>query len=287
MNRQKPGGNIEWATPYGVEYYEGWTANPIQGCQAGCAWKMEDEQVECYAKTIAENVARGAYPNGFAHLNFNEKELDAILKHKAPSGIFIDSMSDLAGLNVPDEWTQRVLDVMRQKPEHIFFVLSKNPEHLPDFDWPANVWLGVSAPPTYMNKKLRMGYDLTSSPGRKEWYHKALSYLVETNAQIKWTSIEPLSDDFSTVLRYFPLDWAVMGAGSKGRVHVQPNEIDFNRTLNQLTISGVPVFFKGNIDPELAERCGGWREEWPYYEPAFKRMAEIEGAKEPKQKTLF
>jgi hypothetical protein len=281
MNRQKPGGNIEWATPYGPAYYEGWTANPIQGCQAGCAWLMQNgERTQCYAKTIAENLAQKAYPQGFAHLRFNDKELSAILKHKTPSGIFIDSMSDLLGLGVPDEWTERVVEVMRLKKEHIFFILTKNPERLPDFDWPENCWVGVSAPPTYLNKKLQMGEDLTSSKGRLNWYAKALRYLADAKANIAWTSIEPMSDDFTPVLKDFTsiLGWSVFGAASYMRLHIQPDEGHFSNTLNLFTNEGVPVFFKGNVDRQLAERCGGWREEWPFYEPAMKRIAEIDGA---------
>lgn len=282
MNRQKPNGNIEWATPYSPEYYEGWTANPIQGCQAGCAWNMQNgERAQCYAKTIAENLAQKAYPQGFAHLRFNDKELTAILKHKNPSGIFIDSMSDLLGLGVPDDWTERVIEVMKKKPEHIFFVLTKNPARLPDFDWPDNVWLGVSAPPTYMNKKLQMGQDLTTSKGRLNWYHSALAYLSAAKANISWTSIEPMSDDFSPVLQDFAccdLNWAIFGAASNGRITIQPDEAHFAKTLDLMTVVGCPVFYKGNIDRALAERHGGWREEWPYYEPAMKRMAEIHAA---------
>jgi protein gp37 len=283
MNRQKPGGNIEWATPYGPAYYEGWTANPIQGCQAGCSWQMQNgARAQCYAKTLAEHgLAKAAYPQGFAHVRFNDKELSAILKHKNPSGIFIDSMSDLLGLGVPDEWTERVVEVMRLKREHIFFILTKNPERLPDFDWPANCFVGVSAPPTYLNKKLQMGQDLTTSRGRLNWYRKALEYLAKTNAAIKWTSIEPLSDDFSTAFQEtgFVFEWAVIGTASNGRMTIQPDESHFANVLTTLEDNGVPVFFKGNIDRNLAQRHGGWREDWPYYEPAMERIAEIDAAK--------
>jgi protein gp37 len=241
----------------------------------------DGKRAQCYAKSVAEGLAQAAYPQGFNHLQFDDVELMKVYSLKEPSGIFADSMSDMLGLGVSPEWTERVIEVMRQNTQHIFFVLTKNYMRLGEFDWPDNVWLGVSAPPTYMHKELRHGHDLTSTKGRLDWYQGALIALAYTKANVKWSSIEPLSDDFSPVLKDFccDLDWAVIGAASNGRETIQPDESHFANVLALMDTHGVPAFFKGNIDRDLAQRHGGWREDWPYYEPAFERMGAIDEAK--------
>jgi protein gp37 len=295
MNKQKKykkgelvSRGIEWIEAYGI--YEPYTWNPIKGCQHACQWLMQNgERAQCYAKSVAEGLAQAAYPNGFSHLQFDDEELMRVFKLKEPSGIFCDSMSDLLGLGVPEEWTERVLEVIDLNRQHIFFALTKRVVGLPLFVWPENVWLGVSAPPTYMHKDVSLGHKLSTSEGRLGWYRHALMMLSEVKATVRWSSIEPLSDDFSLVLQEFGhcLDWAVIGAASNGRQTIQPDEEHFANVLDVLDTLGVPVFFKGNIDRKLAERHGGWREDWPYYEPAFERLGAIDEQRIKEQQSLI
>lgn len=289
MNRQdKKNGSrgVEWTAAFGV--YQGWTANPIKGCQHACQWLIDGQRVECYAKTLAEGLARQAYPQGFSHLRFDDAELERLLKHHTPSGIFVDSMADMLGIGVPRDWIERVIEVMRLKSEHIFFVLTKNPLRLREFSWPDNAWVGVSAPPTFAHRDIQRSYDLKSSTGRKLWYADALVDLSLVDVPVRWTSIEPLSDDFSPVLEACAdsLEWAVIGAASNGRDTVQPQEAHFANVLHTLEDCGIPVFFKGNISPELADKYGGWREDWPYYGPGWERLAQQQDAA-PLQQPLW
>lgn len=248
--------SIEWTQPYGMP---GYTWNPIKGCLHDCRWKMPDGAIaECYAKTVAERVAQAAYPNGFAHISFDENELLAPLKVKKGSGIFLDSMSDLVGAQVPAEWIEKVIDIVKQTPQHIYMLLTKNPPRLKQFKWPANVWVGVSAPPTFM-----YGKEL-SEDQQFRWYCKALEVLGDIDVPVRWTSIEPLSFDVAPILETYEdnFEWAVIGAASNGRVNHQPNQRYFEKAFKGL--AGKPLFLKGNIDRQLAvDVCGKWCEEFP------------------------
>lgn len=261
---------IEWATVVldDVEY-QGWTANIVKGCAHACQWVMPNgNKAQCYAKTISDKFNMSE--QGFAHVRFDEAEFQRVLKHKAPSGIFMDSMSDLLGIGVPDDWIERVVELMRSKPEMIFQILTKNPRRLRDFDWSRNVWLGVSTPAWYMHRDARNGHDTTSHVGRMLWYAEALSELAQVaGPAVRWSSLEPLSDDFVSVIREFGnhLGWVVLGAASDGARTMQPDETIFRNTLAWFDRYLVPVFYKGNISRALAEKTGGWREAFPVYEP--------------------
>jgi len=267
MNKQKANG-IEWTMPYGRN---GYTWNPISGCHHACEWVMSDGQVaQCYAKTVAEKVARKAYPHGFNHHYFNEKRLSEPLKVKQPSGIFLDSMSDLMAWNVPSEQIEMVLDVCKEASQHIFFLLTKNPVRLKQFTFPKNVWVGASSPPDiYMGKVL-------TDKQKEAMLTTALKSLDAVNANtygqdeiVTWMSFEPLSNDYSRIVSRYPfaLRWAVIGAASNGRTLYPPVNWHFTNMLDILDHQQVPVFFKGNMK-SLPEAVQDWRVEYPSKEPA-------------------
>lgn len=263
MNKQGKNG-IEWTRIRlsAETVLDGYTWNPVAGCKHGCEWEMPDGTVaECYAKTIAEGLAQKAYPQGFEHHYWHPERLEEPLKLKTPSGIFCDSMSDLMGVNVPAWQIEQVIDVMRRAHWHRFQLLTKNAPRLRRFDWPPNVWLGVSAPPSYM-----FGTGQKWSEDQQHiWYDKALECLGQTNARVKWTSIEPLSFDVGLIIERYGdvLDWAVIGAASRGRRYYQPKFGHLVRVLEQGYKHGIPVFYKGNLRPLIDELGWKWREEFP------------------------
>jgi protein gp37 len=282
MNPQRSPGGIEWTRVWGRE---GFTSNPIRGCLHGCKWRMPNGKIAiCYAKMFADDH-RNTYPLGFENLTFHPEVFDQIKRRKKPAGIFIDSMSDLFGRDVKPEWIQQVLVTIRNCPQHVFFSLTKNAGKMAQFSLPTNLWAGVSAPPTFMFGK-EMDRD-----ARINWYWNSLKHLVNTNATIRWTSIEPLSEDFSDAIRDFEaaLDWAVIGAATDHGCHHQPDEVHLRRTVEVL--GDTPIFFKGNLNRELAEYvCGKWRQEFPpepprpqeELAPIFTFMKESEGYQRPR-----
>ncbi len=249
MNKQRKkasgGRGIEW-TDY--------TWNPVRGCQHGCRWQMPDGTIaECYAETVAERVAQHAYPKGFEHHYWTPHILDEPLKIKTPARIFLDSMSDLMGSWVPRAEIEQVLDICRQAHWHQFQLLTKNAPRLIDFEFPPNVWTGVSAPPSIM-----FGKPLSQIQQRR-MVKRQLDVLKIVNVPVRWMSIEPLSFDIAPLLENSSLQWAVIGAASSGAKTYQPEPEWVENVLRVLDEQGTSVFFKGNLEWPDEE----WREDMP------------------------
>ena len=255
MNEQKPPNAIEWTRVWGRR---GWTWNPVGGCAHDCQWLMPSgDTAICYAKTIAERVAPQTYYNGFAAHYWRPDVLNEPLKLKEPGGIFLDSMSDLMGTQVPDDQVRTVLDVCRRADWHIFFLLTKNAPRLLKFEFPRNVWVGVSSAPDFM-----YGKPLVREQ-QQRYMRTALRVLSSLPlGQVTWMSFEPLSWDVSALVREFPhaLDWAVVGAASSGRKEYPPRESDLRALLGAL--DRTPIFYKGNLR-SLPFAAANWRAEFP------------------------
>ncbi len=252
-------------TQRGIEWTD-YTFNPIGGCKHACRWTMPDGSIaKCYAEEVAEGVAQSAYPHGFQHHYWKPDTLTAPANLKKPAKIFIDSMSDLMGHWVPDEQVQAVLDACAAAPWHTFQLLTKNAPRLLKFKFPANVWVGVSAPPTEF-----MGKPITIEQ-RQRYVSRALDVLAQIRPNnITWMSIEPLSFDIAEEAFWpwldnnhhanIPLDWAVIGAATNGRKVYQP-ESGWVYALLSEYLTSTPVFFKGNLRGNPA--ATPWREEFP------------------------
>jgi protein gp37 len=259
MNEQKPPHGIEWVRLWGRR---GFTWNVIGGCAHDCQWIMPSGEVaECYAKSIAEgNWQRKFYPQGFAHHYWHPERLDEPMKMKTPAGIFADSMSDLMGQWVTITQIEQVLDVCRRTPQHIYFLLTKNAPRLKNFDFPPNVWVGVSSPPDKM-----YGHDLDA--GQQVRFLKvALEALAQLRLQgvTTWMSFEPLSWNVAPIVRAHAgaLEWSVIGAASSGFKEYPPAEQDVVNLVQVLDMQQTPVFYKGNLR-SLPWAVANWREDFP------------------------
>lgn len=251
MNKQ-----FKSATSRGIEWTD-YTWNPIAGCLHGCAWTMPDGAVaNCYAEDVADRVAPKAYPNGFEYHYFRPELLAEPLKLKRPARIFCGSMADVFGHWVPDEQIQRVLNVCRQASQHQFQFLTKNAPALLRFDFPDNVWVGASVPPTYM-----FGQEMTAKQ-QVAMLRRTLDILDQVKAPVRWMSLEPLSWDMAWLLHGHHLQWAVIGAASNGPKTYQPEVMWVIDAIEALDRMAAKVFFKGNLK---WDNYGGypWREEFP------------------------
>lgn len=267
MNEQKAPKGIEWTRirkPDGTRT-RGFTWNVLGGCQHACQWEMPDGKVaECYAKTVAERVAQRAYPDGFEAHYFHPNRLKEPLKLKESAGIFLDSMSDLMGHWVPDEEIHQVLEICREAHWHTFFLLTKNAPRLLDFEFPDNVWVGVSSPPDWMfGKRL-------SRQQQTRMLHRTLKVLSEVKAKVRWISAEPLSWDCADIFAEHPhaVQWVVIGAASNGPTEYPPDPATVASLLTVLDEQSIPVFYKGNMHT-LQMAMDDWREEFPndLYQP--------------------
>lgn len=275
MNEQKPPGMIEWTrikNPDGTTR-KGFTWSPVAGCLHGCRWHMrqednlmfedlEEEAPEtaiCYAELIANSARlQRSYPKGFEHIYWHPERLGQPKKMKEPAGIFLDAMSDAMGVGVKEEWIEQVLDVCRETPWHNYQLLTKNAPRLLKFDFPENIWIGVSSSPDIL-----MGKEMDAH--RKQRYmNRALEVLSQIDVPVRWISFEPLNQDYSEVLDRYPnvIQWAVVGAASNGRKYYPPRREDFEMTMGALNSQSIPVFYKGNMS-SLQSAKNHWREEFP------------------------
>ncbi len=205
--------DIEWV--YGSDGAQGYTWNPVVGCSpasAGCD--------NCYAARIA-NRFKGtkAFPDGFK-VTLRPERLDEPRKLKKPSRIFVCSMSDIFHPDVPDEFIERIFKVMRECPQHTFFVLTKRPERMAGTAWAVcsehhapndpyvsnwyapNVWVGVSAE-------------------NQEMADKRIPQLMGLPVAHRFVSVEPMIGPVDLEL-YLPIvlnrDWLGIGTLVQKRV---------------------------------------------------------------------
>ncbi|MGQ9479788.1 DUF5131 family protein [Chloroflexus sp.] len=228
-----------------IEWTEA-TWNPLTGCT-----KISPGCKHCYAERMALRLrAMGVekYRNGFT-LTLHPDVLEEPLTWKKPRMIFVNSMSDLFHKDVPLAFIHQVFDVMRRASWHQFQVLTKRAERLselaPVIDWPKNVWMGVSVE--------HAGYTFR------------IDHLRQTNAHIKFLSLEPLLGPLPD-LNLDDIDWVIVG-GESGP-HVRPMQAAWVRDIRDQCIrAGVPFFFKqwgGPVKKRTGRLLDGrtW-DEWP------------------------
>lgn len=134
------GTHIEWTDA---------TWNPITGCSvvsAGCkhcyAMKLAGTRLKHDPSRQGLTIDTAAGPVWNGQVRFNEQWLDQPLRWKRPRRIFVCAHGDLFHENVPDEWIDRVFDVMETarrnkwlgehrgwgwEDGHTFQVLTKRP----------------------------------------------------------------------------------------------------------------------------------------------------------------
>lgn len=170
------------------------TWNPTTGCtktSAGCA--------NCYAERMTRRLKAmlvKKYKNGFK-FTLHPDTLDAPLKLKKPSKIFVNSMSDLFHDDMPIEYLKKVFEVMNKMHWHTFQIVTKRHENLVKMSkhvkWTDNIWMGVTI--------------------EHADYIKRIKYLEKIPAAVKFISAEPLL----SALPKMPLekiDWVIVGGES-------------------------------------------------------------------------
>ena len=206
--------SIEWT---------GATWNPVTGCV-----KVSPGCKHCYAETLAgrlKKMGQRRYANGFA-VTLHQDILELPLVWKKPRLVFVNSMSDLFHEKVPVSFIRDAFDVMRKASWHEFQVLTKRSERmlelLGSIDLPANVWMGVSV--------------------ENQDYSFRVSHLLETNAEVRFLSLEPLLGPLPD-LNLHGIDWVIVG-GESGTGARKMNEDWVLQIKRQCHEFDVPFFFK-------------------------------------------
>ena len=199
------------------------TWNPTTGCDkvsSGCKF--------CYAEIMSKRLqAMGVekYKDNF-EVRIHNESLKIPYTWKKSKVVFVNSMSDLFHNEIPLDFIKKVFKVMNENPQHVFQVLTKRAERLLELHnqlkWTHNIWMGVSIE----NDKSRDRID----------------YLRNTNARVKFLSLEPLIGPLKN-LNLDKIDWVIVG-GESGH---KPRPMNPDWVINiqeQCQKSEVAFFFK-------------------------------------------
>ncbi len=234
---------IEWCkNPDGTQ---GYSWNVITGCLNGCDY--------CYARKLANTRLKKVYlanknlapwgqfaedrrqdlsPHDFGFSNpfyprLWQERLNSGLLDRGSKGIFVCDMSDLFGIGIPEDWTRRVLQRIKEKNNHRFYLLTKQPQNLQKFSpFPDNAWVGVSA--TNQRQLLDAYYGL-----------------ARIECKVRFLSLEPLLEHISVGDGIKYINQVIIGGQTKPTVMPQIEWV--LEIVEACDKAGVKVFLKNNL----------------------------------------
>ena len=255
-------------------YELGWTYNPFTGCLNHIDGLCKGGGFPCYAHRLANgrlasrytanrNTANGNITTFALSDPFYPRFWPERLYHPwggEPKGIFVCDMSDLFGIGIPEEWTNKVLNLCRLHKQNRYYLLTKQPQNLLRWSpFPDNCYVGVTATDYWK-------------------YVDACNYLSRMEASVKFLSLEPLLSWDKEPTYFFQsggVSWLVIGActGSLedikkvnyahkdtdglmpmpygNRWTLQPKIEWVKEIVEAADKAGIPVFLKDNLKPLL------------------------------------
>ena len=222
----------------------GWcdmTFNPVWGCLNNCEYCYAKKVSKRFWKTINDNeyamrcIIQGAtilrpdkeYEKYIDNLKNFKPEFLYSQYHKIfpkkPQHIFVGSMSEIYYWK--DEWIERVIEKVKEYPQHTFQFLTKFPQVYYLYDFPKNCWLGTTAVnmlDTIGEAKIKLGY-------------------------INFISIEPLMDwIYVDYLKNY--NWVIIGAETGNRKgKVIPKREWIEDIVNYCRYKDIPVYLKDSL----------------------------------------
>lgn len=221
-----PVGYDDAAMPTAIEWTDE-TWNPVTGCV-----KVSPGCKHCYAERFAERF-RGTpghpFANGFTPM-LRPERLDQPNRWRTPRMVFVNSMSDLFGEFIPEDFIEKVFEVMRATPQHTYQVLTKRADRMKKWvnrrPWVAgcsNIWMGVSVED-------------------QKYGLPRVDHLRETKAAVRFLSVEPLLEALPA-LDLSRIHWVIVGGESgPGARPLDPRWVRSIR--DRCRRDGVPFFFK-------------------------------------------
>lgn len=165
------------------------------------------------------------YRNAFG-LTLHPEDLEEPLKWKKAHNIFVCSMGDLFHKDVPFDFIDEVMEIIKRTPQHRYQILTKRAERMQEYfsthDVPANVWLGV----TVEVQRTRYRIDC----------------LRNLNAKVRFLSCEPLLEDLGQ-LDLEGIHWIIVGGESGTQARPMKEEWVLN-IKSQAENAGSAFFFK-------------------------------------------
>ncbi len=203
------------------------TWNPVTGCT-----KISSGCDNCYAERFSErfrDVVGHPFENGF-DLTIRPERLEQPLSWKKTKMVFVNSMSDLFHKEVPESYIEKVFDTMEKANWHVFQVLTKRSSLMKKFinkrykskPVPEHIWLGVSVEDHTKRSRIK--------------------HLQETNAMIRFLSVEPLIGS-PGILDLTGIKWVIVGGESGPNARLM--QLEWARSVRDQCIKQkIPFFFK-------------------------------------------
>jgi protein gp37 len=122
----------------------------------GCRMKSSPVCNDCVARKESweefQKSTAGYWPAKPTEVTFHEPQLTEPIRYREPMDIEVAPLSDLFQPDVSDEIRHKIFSVIKNSPQHRFFVLTKNPAFMKHYfknrttlEWPLpNVWVGTS-----------------------------------------------------------------------------------------------------------------------------------------------
>ena len=229
------------------------TWNPVTGCtkvSAGCD--------NCYAHTLAHVRLATVYRRRLPVVQTAENEADPFAvrlwperlaepgRWKDPRMIFVNSMSDLFHVDVPDEFVRRIFEVMLRETRHVYQVLTKRPSRavrffnlnrdlFPHGEIPAHIWMGTSVENQDVDYRIK--------------------HLRGVPARVRFLSCEPLLGPLDLEGLLEGMHWVIAG-GESGANHRRMDPEWVKLIRDRCGDAGVAFFFKqwGGRTPKAGGR---------------------------------
>lgn len=215
------------------------TWNPTTGCTAvstGCD--------HCYARTLAETRLADGYLKRLPVLDTDENRDDPFAvrlweerltqpgRWSGRRRIFVNSMSDLFHVDIPESFVRRVFEVMIGVDRHVYQVLTKRPSRaVRFFERNADLFPSGGIP-----KHIWMG---TSVEAQDVAYR--VDHIRALPAAVRFLSCEPLLGPLSLDLD--GIHWLI--AGGESGAGFRPLDLEWVRSLrDQCATAEVAFFFK-------------------------------------------
>jgi len=218
------------------------TYNPVYGCLNNCSFCYARKMAKRIAVMIAEKEAKYRKDNYITKVkisrnikvfkdmiyNFKPIFLYSNFNKQFPGKnkrIFVNSMSDIYYWE--SEWMHKVLDKIKQMPQHNFLFLTKNPEVYLKYNFPINCWLGITV---INNDQAKVFYNF--------------SYLDRDH--ILFASVEPILEkiEYSYL---FNADWIIYGLETGRKNIYLPGHLYFKDIMFFQKRADIPLFYKESI----------------------------------------
>lgn len=227
------------------------TWNPTTGCT-----KVSDGCDNCYAHTLAHGrlaqvysrklpvvQSSGNLANPFAVRLWPER-LEEPRRWKEPRVVFVNSMSDLFHVDVPDAFVRQIFEVMLKFDHHVYQVLTKRPTRavrffegnrdlFPSGTIPSHIWMGTSVE-------------------RQDVTYR-VDHIRLLPAEVRFLSCEPLLGELKLDLA--GIGWVIVG-GESGMGY-RKMKLEWAQSVrDQCRDAKVPFFFKqwGGRTPKVGGR---------------------------------